>query len=98
MQKDLPAVFSNPIEKEINNNTEYYYGSLNNNEVRSKDINKEINKIFASKDFVYKKRVRITMNDMVDEVILVGKKDYSLLTFDNKQIPISSILDIEVID
>ena len=80
VQKDLPAVFSNPIEKEINNNTEYYYGSLNNNEVRSKDINKEINKIFASKDFVYKKRVRITMNDKVDEVKWVSRIIlYSLL-------------------
>ena len=51
MKKDLPSVFSNPIEKEIKNNAEYYYGSLNSNrEIKEKNIMQEINHIFASKE------------------------------------------------
>ena len=99
MKKDLPSVFSNPIEKEIKNNTEYYYGSLNNKmEVREKNIMQEINKIFASKDFVYKKQVRISTVDESIDVTLVGIHATSLLTLDNKSIPISSIINIEILN
>ncbi len=99
MKKDLPSVFSNPIEKEIKNNTEYYYGSLKNNTlVREKNIMQEINHIFSSKDFVYKKQIRVTTIDNSFDVTLVGRNSSSLLTLDNKSIPISSITDIEVID
>ena len=99
MKKDLPSVFSNPIEKEIKNNVEYYYGSLNSNrEVKEKNIMQEINHIFASKDFVYKKQVRITTIDNSFDVTLVGRNSSSLLTLDNKSIPISSITDIEVLN
>ena len=64
MKKDLPSVFSNPIEKEIKNNTEYYYGSLRQeNKVNNRNIIQDINNIFASKDFVYKKKVRVTTTD-----------------------------------
>ena len=98
MKKDLPSVFSNPIEKEIKNNTEYYYGSLNSKEeVIKKNIMEEINHVFASKDFVYKKQVKITTIDNSFNVTLVGRNANSLLTLDNKSIPISSIIDIEII-
>ena len=98
MKKDLPSVFSNPIEKEIKNNTEYYYGSLNNSEKSKKNIMQEINNIFASKDFVYKKQIRLTTVDDSFDVMLVGRNASSLLTLDNKNIPISSIIDIEILD
>lgn len=99
MKKDLPSVFSNPIEKEIKNNVEYYYGSLNSNrEVKEKNIMQEINHIFASKDFVYKKQIRVTTIDNSFDVTLVGRNSNSLLTLDNKSIPISSITDIEVLN
>lgn len=99
MKKDLPSVFSNPIEKEIKNNVEYYYGSLNSNrEVKEKNIMQEINHIFASKDFVYKKQIRVTTIDNSFDVTLVGRNSSSLLTLDNKSIPISSITDIEVLN
>ena len=99
MKKDLPSVFSNPIEKEIKNNAEYYYGSLNSNrEVKEKNIMQEINHIFASKDFVYKKQIRVTTIDNSFDVTLVGRNSSSLLTLDNKSIPISSIIDIEVLN
>ena len=99
VKKDLPSVFSNPILKEIKNNTEYFYGSLDNKEdVRGQNILDKINHIFASKDFVYKKQVRITTINDSFNVTLVGRNTTSLLTLDNKSIPISSITDIEVLN
>ena len=99
VKKDLPSVFSNPILKEIKNNTEYFYGSLDNKEdVRGQNILDKINHIFASKDFVYKKEVKVTTADNIYNVTLVGRNTSSLLTLDNQSIPISSVTDIEVIN
>ena len=99
MKKDLPSVYSNPIEKEIKNNTEYYYGSLRSeNIVNPKNIIQQINNIFASKDFVYKKKVRVTTMDETTDVTLVGRNTTSLLTLENKTIPISNITDIEILN
>ena len=99
MKKDLPSVYSNPIEKEIKNNTEYYYGSLRSeNNIKPKNIIQQINNIFASKDFVYKKKVRVTTIDETTDVTLVGRNTTSLLTLENKTIPISNITDIEILN
>ena len=99
MKKDLPSVFSNPIEKEIKNNKEYYYGSLKNEpEVRNKNIMQEINNIFASKDFVYKKKIRVTTTNENLDVTIVGRNATSILTLDNKRIPISDITDIQILN
>ena len=99
MKKDLPSVFSNPIEKEIKNNTEYYYGSLRQeNKVNNRNIIQDINNIFASKDFVYKKKVRVTTTDDTLDVTLVGRNTTSLLTLENITIPISNITDIEILN
>ncbi len=96
MKRDLPSVYSNPINKEIKNNTMYYYGSLESERKVDKNINQVINNIFASKDFVYKKKIRVTTLDDVLDIVLVGRNSNSLLTLDNKSIPISSIVDIEM--
>lgn len=99
MKKDLPSVFSNPIEKEIKNNTEYYYGSLRQEKkVNNRNIIQDINNIFASKDFVYKKKVRVTTTDDTLDVTLVGRNTTSLLTLENITIPISNITDIEILN
>ena len=98
MEKKLPSVFSNPINKEIKNNEEFYYGNLNEKELKSpKEINKQINQIFNSKDFVYKKKVKIKTFDDEQIITLVGKNQNSLLTLDNKAIPIINITQIEEI-
>ncbi len=99
MGKELPGVFSNPINKEIKNNTDYYYSILKSNENRgTKEIIKKVNDIFSRKDFVYKKRVQIKTIDDVLNVTLVGRNNANLLTIDNQSIPITNIIDIELLN
>ncbi len=93
--KDLPKVFAKPIEKDMRNNEEIFYSRLFHERKDSKDILKEIDRIFGSKDFVYKSKVELTTKDGVFEETIVGKSGTSLLTMDGKTIPIPSILDIK---
>ena len=93
--KDLPKVFAKPIEKDMRNNEEIFYSRLFHERKDQKDILKEIDKIFGSKDFVYKSKVEITTKDGVFEEEIVGKSGSSLLTLDGKSISIPTILDIK---
>ena len=96
MNKKLPNVFANPIEKKISNVQEMYYGSFRGEEPQpTMDVEKVIDSIFSSRSFVYKSEVLIeTVNETLS-CTLVGKTSNSLLTMDGKVIPISSILRIE---
>ena len=95
MDKDLPKVYANKIDKEINNDQEVFYSRNSyTNDIRS--INKKINDIFSSPNFVYKKNVKIlTSNGTINKTI-VGINNNNLLTMDNEVINISEIKDIEV--
>lgn len=94
--KDLPKVFSKPIEKELRNNTDLFYSKLLDNKKDTKNILKEIDSIFQSRDFVYKSKVEITTKDHdILHVVIVGKSGNSLLTMDGKRIRITDILDIK---
>lgn len=96
MEKNLPKVYQNPINKEINNNKDVFYGP--NNYVRSVskvNISEKINHIFASVHHVYKSKVRIkTLNDEF-ETIIVGRTTFDLLTLNGEKINISEIENIE---
>ncbi len=99
MKDKLPSVYSNPIEKSINNNKEYYYADVNDTNLRSpKDVSKIANQIFASKDFVYKKKVIITTFDNEYVTYLVGRTNTSLLTMDGLNIPIVNITNLEIME
>lgn len=79
MEKKLPKVFANTIEKELNNNERVYYErnasqelkeDKNKTEVTKKNkiseeftINQKINKIFGSSRYVYKADVKIVLKD-----------------------------------
>ncbi|MBE6139957.1 MAG: hypothetical protein E7172_00210 [Firmicutes bacterium] len=94
----LPKVFVNPIEKKINNYQESFYGNLRKErKVNYNDLIKKINEIFASKNHVYKSKVKITLKDNVVEEIIVGKTNANILTIDGKLISINEIIDIEKI-
>lgn len=97
--KDLPRVFANKINENINNTQEIFYGNdrkiLKNN--NSLSIVKKINNIFASSNHVYKSRVRITLKDMEIEKVIVGKTNVNLITIDGELIKINDIIDIEKI-
>jgi len=97
MKKDLPNVFVNPLEKNINNTQEVFYSE---NKKEDRGINVEsiltkINRIFNSPHHVYKSKVKITTNkgELVKEI--VGKSNGDLLTIEGDHIKIIDILDIE---
>ena len=79
MEKKLPKVFANSIEKELNNNERVFYERSNNVEYESNEdvtklnnknkisseftINQKINKIFGSSRYVYKADVEIKLKN-----------------------------------
>ena len=94
--KDLPRVFANRIDENINKSQNLFYGS-NRSIPKEKNINidKKINDIFSDIHHVYKSKVRINTNNDTLEKTVVGKTKTSLITIEGDLIPINSILDIE---
>ena len=98
MNNELPSVFANKIDEKIDNSQEVFYEKKYNNKTEENDsINKKINTIFNSSDYVYKKDVKITMDDKIFDTTIVGINNKYLLTMDNSKIDINKIKDIEVI-
>ncbi len=92
---DKPKVFANPINKKIDNVQDLFRSDKDSRSINPVDVNKKINEIFASRNHVYKSRVRITLKDGVVEKEIVGKTNINLLTLDGNLIRITDILDIE---
>lgn len=96
MNKDLPNVYANRIDKVFNNDQDVFYSGFNNSRNDVRNINKKINDIFSSSNFVYKKDVKIyTSNGIINKTI-VGINGNNLLTMDNESININEIQNIEV--
>lgn len=103
MAKELPKVFRNKINKELKNNSEFYY-SANNNENKNleekqdnrsnNNIRKKINDIFMSPNYIYKATVSIKTKNETLETKIIGRNKNFLITMDNKTIPINDIIDI----
>lgn len=96
--KDLPSVSDFSSEKEFHNFQESYYTMNQDNEVRSVNVNKKINDIFASKSHVYKSKCRIYLKDGEYEKIIIGRTNTELITIIGEKIRIIDIKDIEKID
>lgn len=106
MNKKLPEVFHNTIDKKLNNNKDVFY-SANNNEnnnkknkdnniTSNKSIRQKINEIFASPTYVYKANVIITTKDGIISKKIIGRNMKYLITMDNETIPIDDIIDINI--
>lgn len=103
MDKKLPKVFANKIDKELRNNEKVYYEKnevniepLKEEKTDEFTLNQKINKIFSSSRYVYKASVVITLNNgsKVNKKI-IGRNKYELITMDNELIKISDIKDIK---
>ena len=92
---DKPRVFANPINKKIDNVQDLFRSDKESRSINPVDVNKKINEIFASRNHVYKSKVKITLKDKVIEKEIVGKTNINLLTLDGDLIRITDILDIE---
>lgn len=102
MEKKIPKVFANKIDRKIENNEIYSY-TRNNEDFKDDiskednlDINSKINNIFKSKDYIYKVDVNIKLKDGVVSKRVIGKKNGYLITMDNELIKIDDILDISI--
>lgn len=111
MEKKLPGVYANKIEKKIENNKKIDYSSKESEErntereskieaaIRSteKNINQKLNDIFNSPRYVYKAEVEIKMKDRTIVKKIIGQNQNQLITLDNELIPISDIVDIDFV-
>jgi len=95
--KELPKVYVNPIDKKLKNNKDMFYSRLLEEKKDTRSIMNDIDRIFHSRDFVYKSKVEIVMENGVIEAVIVGKSGSSLLTMEGKSIPIASIKEIKKI-
>jgi len=98
MEKKLPNLFQNKVEKKINNNENIYYSQnrkIVEEDINPIDIRKKINDIFSSPNYICSALVDITMNQQIKTTKIIGRnKDY-LITIDNEKIYISDIKDIK---
>lgn len=102
MEKKLPKVFANSIDKELKNNESIYYDKndrgikdVKNSNLNSFNINQKINHIFGSSRYVYKADVDITLKSGKVSKKIIGRNKNQLITMDNELINISDIMDID---
>ncbi len=99
MDKKLPKVFANRIDKKINNNSEVFYESKGIKNIKEDkkyelNVNQKINQIFSSSRYVYKADVVLTMKDKTITKKIIGRNKNHLITMDNDLINVDDIIDI----
>ncbi len=97
MDKNLPKVYANPINKTINNNREVFNSTDHYEVPKSENILKKINEIFASPNHVYKSEVLIKTNNEEIRTSIVGQTNTYLLTLDGNKIRLNDIVSIDKI-
>lgn len=107
--KELPKMYRNKIEKQIENNEKIFSTMFNNvrvddfkNESRvakkknNYTIEQKIANIFNSPTYIYKIDVVIVTDRETLNKRIVGKTKSNLITIDNEYIPINIIRDIYI--
>lgn len=105
MDKKLPSIFANKIDKPLSNNERVAYGAKekkSETEERSstsnKNVTQKISEIFSSPRYVYKADVKIVTKNGTFTKKIIGQNNTHLITIDNELFPISDIVDIAFID
>ena len=95
----LPELFTKTFDKKIDNSIDYIKINNKRTEIKlsNNEINKKINNIFKSKNYIYKIKVEISMKDKIIETHIIGKNNNNLITIDNELIPIKNITNINEI-
>lgn len=103
MNKKVPKIFVNKINK-INNNKEVFYSFKDNNDfeyeqkeensVNEFELQNKIDKLFRTNDFIYKKKFHIKTKYSEGDFIVISKNYDYLLTIDGNRIYIKDIIDI----
>ena len=99
MNKKVPKIFVNKIDK-VNNNKEVFYSFKNNNfeyekkdniQVNEFDLQNKIDKLFRTNDFIYKKTFHIKTKYSENDYTIISKSYNYLLTIDGSRIYIKDI-------
>lgn len=107
MEKKLPKVFANKIDKTTNEHVNYSRGEMVKEQPKEtvkksvasdKTIYQKLNSIFNSPKYVYKAEVLITTKEGKMTKKIIGKNSNHLITIDNELIPLSDIIDIDFAD
>mgnify|MGYP000202553798 CR=1 FL=1 len=110
--KELPKMYHNTIDKDINNN-EKMYSTMYNSTIYNNDrkisnnnifinnknnytVEQKIYNIFNSPNYIYKIDVTIVTDKGKTNKRIVGKTKTNLITMDNEYIPINTIRDIYI--
>lgn len=100
MDKKLPGIFVNKIEKKINNNKTLYVSGkeekITPKEEKPINVRMKIRKLFDSTNYIYKLDTEITLKDKVVTKRIIGYNERDIITFDNELIPIHDIVDINM--
>lgn len=102
MNKKLPEIFQNKIEKTLTNNDNMYYSAkeqhkeIVDNRSEEKSIREKINEIFSSPNYIYKANVKITIGNQTINTRIIGRNKNYLITMDNKTFLIDDITNIEI--
>ena len=98
--KELPKMYHNTIDKDINNNEKMYSTMYNNDrKISNKNnytVEQKIYNIFNSPNYIYKIDVTIVTDKGKTNKRIVGKTKTNLITMDNEYIPINTIRDIYI--
>jgi hypothetical protein len=104
MNKKLPNIFANKVEKKAGNNEKVFYSTHDERtteettsviDVPKKNINQKLNDIFNSSDYIYKADVEIKLKNETVTKRIVGRNSTHLITIDNELIPLTDIIDIK---
>lgn len=108
MEKKLPKIYANKVEKTHGNNSKVAYSSSdeiraaikenNDSKIPVMNINQKLNQIFNSTRYVYKADVVIVTKDGTINRKIIGQNNTHLITIDNELIPIADIVDIHFAD
>ena len=111
MDKKLPRIFKNDINKEINNNRSVYYvnSEIENDSfyfstrkeksedyVKDLDINEKISRIFKPGRHSFNVGVEIITTLKWYDTKIAGKIRDCFVTLDNDVIPLKDIIDIKI--
>ena len=103
MEKELPKMYHTKINKPITSIQKVYSSITNKKDSNNENsntkewgisIDKKINKIFNSYDYVYKADVTIITDKDILKKRIIARNKNNLITIDNEYIPISIIRDI----
>ncbi len=103
MKKELPKMYQNKIKRDVPS-IQKVYSTIDNRSDTNRDINniryssvsieKKIDDIFKSSDYVYKADVTIITDKEELKRRIIARNRNNIITIDNEYIPISIIRDI----